>query len=65
MDEFKKLFPYSIEDVLKMTGQKYLCQNCGGKAMPDTPLCEVCVDELEDRYAESEKDELRRHNLPY
>lgn len=32
------------------------CANCNYReAMPDTPYCEVCRDELEDRYQEEQK----------
>lgn len=32
------------------------CENCGERPpMDHTPYCEVCRDEMEDRYAENEK----------
>jgi hypothetical protein len=32
------------------------CENCGERPpMEHTPYCEVCRDEMEDRYAENEK----------
>jgi hypothetical protein len=38
-----------------MTEEKTLCENCHEReVMETTPLCEVCRDEMEDRYAENE-----------
>ena len=42
--DLKRLFP--------------LCENCGERPpMENTPYCEVCRDEMEDRYAEEARSE--------
>jgi hypothetical protein len=55
LEKAEDLLPYDIKSISKMLGQKdytaKLCENCDQfPTMETTPYCEVCRDELEERF---------------
>jgi hypothetical protein len=55
------VLPYRLNDVLKLLGQKRLCEACFEfPAMKDSPYCEGCREEMEVSFKEVDRLDAKR-----